>query len=656
MGASLPLLARAMTVRIARAGFTIGALYGWNTLGAATGALVATWFLIPSFGLERTVGFGAGINLVCAAAVFVVARLDSEDHDRHEDHEARSKNDVLRDLRDTRDLRGFSFWAVIYAFSGFLALSLEIAWFRLIGVMLKSTAFTFGTMLAVYLFGLAAGSLIGAAIAPRVRHLRAAFLGLQLAGSVAAAVVLIAVSQGAENVAWLRDYFAGYEAIDVRDSVSRLGSGELPSLFLSMYAAVPAVLVMPATMLFGCSFPVLQQLVQTDPARIGRRVGLLLVANIAGSLLGTVLTGFVALDALGTAGTLRALVALSVLFPLLGYWLHRVGETQAQKGVRHGRTSWTAANRIISGANPIGFALVLVVVAGIAWLMPDSATLWSRLHGTTPRRIIAGEDGSGLSVIRSDATDRAVVFVNGIGQSTLPYGDIHTALGAVPAFVHPAPSEALVIGLGSGDTCHAVAGRRELQRIECIEIIRPQLDTLRTLDERLPYAGLTALLTDPRIAHLFGDGRIHLKRGGRQYDIIEADALRPTSSYSGNLYSDGYFELLREHLKPGGLAATWLPSARVLAGFVRVFPYVISVPGVLLGSSQPIAFDRDTIASRLADAPVRDYYRRAGIDIERLMAPYLSEPARYGPDFPRDTLTDYNTDLFPRDEFDLGSR
>jgi spermidine synthase len=388
-------------------------------------------------------------------------------------------------------------------------------------------------------------------------------------------------------------------------------------------------------MLFGCSFPVLQQLVQTDPARIGRRVGLLLVANIAGSLLGTALTGFVALDALGTAGTLCALVALSVLFPLLGYRLHRDGAGTA---------------RLV----PPAAAVAVVMVA--AWSMPDGATLWSRLHGTTPRRIIAGEDGSGLSVIRSDATDRAVVFVNGIGQSTLPYGDIHTALGAVPAFVHPAPRDALVIGLGSGDTCHAAAGRRELQRIECIEIIRPQLDTLRALNQRLPYAGLTALLTDPRIAHLFGDGRIHLKRGGRQYDIIEADALRPTSSYSGNLYSDGYFELLREHLKPGGLAATWLPSARVLAGFVRVFPYVISVPGVLLGSSQPIAFDRDAVASRLSDAPVRDYYRRAGIDIERLMTPYLAEPARYGPDFPRDTLTDYNTDLFPKDEFDLGGR
>ncbi len=45
------------------------------------------------------------------------------------------------------------FWIAIYGLSGFLALSLEIVWFRLLGVMVKSTAFTFGTLLSVYLSG-----------------------------------------------------------------------------------------------------------------------------------------------------------------------------------------------------------------------------------------------------------------------------------------------------------------------------------------------------------------------------------------------------------------------------------------------------------------------------------------------------------------------
>jgi hypothetical protein len=88
--------------------------------------------------------------------------------------------------------------------------------------------------------------------------------------------------------------------------------------------------------------------------------------------------------------------------------------------------------------------------------------------------------------------------------------------------------------------------------------------------------------------------------------------------------------------------------------FVKVFPYVVSVPGILLGSSEPIDFDAMTIATRAADPRVRDYYRRAGIDIETLIRGYIDGvPVRFGPDFDRGTLTDLNTDLFPKDEFDL---
>ena len=81
---------------------------------------------------------------------------------------------------------------------------------------------------------------------------------------------------------------------------------------------------------------------------------------------------------------------------------------------------------------------------------------------------------------------------------------------------------------------------------------------------------------------------------------------------------------------------------------------LIGLPGILLGSSQPIVFDRAVLAARIADPRVREHYRRAGIDIARLMDDFLaSEPGRYGPDLDRSTLTDFNTDLYPRDEFDL---
>ena len=116
----------------------------------------------------------------------------------------------------------------------------------------------------------------------------------------------------------------------------------------------------------------------------------------------------------------------------------------------------------------------------------------------------------------------------------------------------------------------AVAGRRDIARIQCIEIIKPQLATLRSLTRLYPYRALETVLTDPRIEHLYGDGRLFIMQSDAKYDLIEADALMPASAYSGNLYSDTYFALLRDHLTPDGVAVSWAPTSRVFDTFVTV--------------------------------------------------------------------------------------
>jgi predicted membrane-bound spermidine synthase len=540
--------------------------------------------------------------------------------------------------------------------SGFLALSLEIVWFRLLGVMVKSTAFTFGTLLSIYLSGLALGALAGSRYAARLRRPALAFLALQTAVGLSAACLFAAFIGVSDDVRWIRGYFGSYDPLNVRDSVDQLralleslvSGTEVPTAvpwqLVVLYFVLPALLILIPTFLMGFSFPVLQRVVQTDLDRLGRRVGLLLVANVGGSVLGTVFTGWVLLNLLGTAGTLKVLTAISGTFTLFAVGLLRPTSAAVSR-----RASVRASMGV---ATAVAFVLIL-------FLMPDAGQLWARLHGTTTERIVYGEDASGLSVLRVEpaaSQPRTTVFVNGLGQSMMPYGEVHTALGMLPAFIHPNPKQVVIIGLGSGDTVYGAAGRPEIERITCVEIIRSQLDTLRALSALHPYGGLLGLLSDSRVEHIAGDGRIYLMHSPPQFDIIEADALRPSSAYSGNLYSDAYFRLVRDRLRPKGLAATWSPTARVHNGFLRVFPYVVSVPGILLGSNDPIEIDRAVIATRLADPRVRDHYGRANVNVDQLVAQYLAEPAIYGPDFDRGSLDDFNTDLFPKDEYELGTR
>jgi predicted membrane-bound spermidine synthase len=543
---------------------------------------------------------------------------------------------------------------IVFALSGFLALSFEIVWFRLLGVMLKSTTLTFGTLLAIYLFGLGAGAALGSAVAKRIRRPGAMFVGLVLGAAIWAALsvaLLIARLNEWPWLAWLALPYSGSENIDVGRAVQGLqamlaggigGASNAPAWswdFIKVYFVVPALLVGPATVLMGCSFPILQKLAQTHLDYVGRRVGILMAANIAGSTVGAFVTGWMFLDWLGTAGTLRLLVVLSGIVAATAAWW------------------WTGtAGRL----RAFSYGALVVVAACVAAVVPDSRSLWATLHGSAPSDVIMAEDRSGLALLkvekpsrfRGETVPRVVVFVNGLSQSWLPYGGIHTVLGALPAFIHPHPRQAAIIGLGSGDTLYAMAGLKEIEQIVSIEIIRPQLAALRELSQQYNYPGLLPILDRTRVHHVFGDGRQFLSHSTRTFDIIEADALYPTAAYAGNLYSDAYFELLRQRLNPGGIALSWAPTPRVFRTFLKVFPYTWHSGQVVMGSNDPIQMDRAAIMARLTDSSTDSYYRWAGVDIGQLLRPYIQGPwRRYGPEHDRAALVDINTDLYPKDEF-----
>ena len=217
-----------------------------------------------------------------------------------------------------------------------------------------------------------------------------------------------------------------------------------------------------------------------------------------------------------------------------------------------------------------------------------NAVLWAKLHAGDVMDVWSAEDGSGLAALKPRRNDTQVVlYANGIGQSWLPFGGTHTALGALPAFVHALPARVAVIGLGSGDTAFGDRRPRRDHRDHIVEIIEPELRVLEAYPHRARFPALGQLLAELRIRHHFTDGRTLLRHSADRYDIIEADALRPTSAYSGNLYSVEYFELLRDRLAPDGLAVTWTPTPRVRDTFVSVFPFVLIFSDLALGSMHP---------------------------------------------------------------------
>src|SRR5438477_6605225 len=334
MGVSLPLLAKALTRDVGDAAPTIGWLYGINTLGAAIGALVTTWILLPQLGLEQSLKVGAALNFACAGVLvlFIISvRKQPEAGSVTTELRQREPNPSLP---QTGESTGFTFgtWLLLYVLSGFIALSLEILWLRLLTVMLKCTAFAFGTMLTIYLGGLGLGAIAGTNFVQRSRRPASMFWALQTLVAVCVGIgrVLLVWRRGEFRIPNLSTYFGIRDPFNVSLALNGIllwwqnqavppdTSTEI-GRFVLFLVVVPLVLILPATTLMGLSFPFLQKAVQHDIHTIGRRVGALQVANILGCMAGASLTGLTLLNQFGPAVTLKIVIGLASIIASL--WL-----------------------------------------------------------------------------------------------------------------------------------------------------------------------------------------------------------------------------------------------------------------------------------------------------------------------------------------------
>jgi spermidine synthase len=624
MGMSLPLLVRGSVRSVGAAGRTIGLLYGLNVLGASAGALVTPWLLVRFLGVRGALLAAALGNAAAGlSALWAAGRRRPRDR---EDAPALARDgagpragDVMSHEASAPAIDGprppMALWLGLYALAGFCALALELVWFRLVEVAVKSTAFTFGTVLSLYLLGSGLGSVFMASQVQRLRRPLPVFLAFQCLLLIYAGAALVLLARlpadtpGFQSVVrFWQHASSGFVLPGTRDF----------GLLLTLYGVIPVVLFGPPTLLMGASFPVLHRAVQNDARTSGHKAGALQGANIAGCVLGSLGLGFLGLNFLGTAGTFRLLMVVGLTFVLVG--------------LRHG------SPRLFAG---MGGALLL-----LAFVLPSQESLWRRLHGIADTSGLLDEDATGVAALVPQGPGRWHVLFGGKYHSWIPYGSVHSRLGAIPAIVHPEPQDIAIIGLGSGDSAWAAGCRPQTRSLTVFELSAMQPRLLRRLAAEAELPELRALLADSRLRIEPGDGRNALATGTDRYDIIEADALWPTAAYSGNLYSEQFFSLCARRLKPGGIMCTWAPTPRVAAGFSRVFPHVVAVENgrILLGSQERLPLARADWREMLVQGPVMAYLGEtlARDVLERLRLARRPNRAPGG---------ESNDDLFPRDEF-----
>lgn len=594
MGATLPLLARLGEEQTDRRSTWVGRIYGANTLGAVVGAACGGFILLPFLGMRTTIW----IVVVGNALLALGAILSS----------AGSAPLPLRAAPQARWPGGASLTPpgllMIAGLAGFSGLMFELAWFRLLVLVLGGSAYTFSLMLLGFLIGLAVGGWVGGSLADRV-HRRRGTNGVL--GCLAGMLVCVAMTSVLTTLLYGRMPFAFVWLY------GWLGSS--PALLWVGNLVLALAVMMPATLCMGAAFPFLVRAHAGDRLQLSGPVGRLYGANTMGAVLGAFAGGFLLLPALQIVGTVRAAAAFCTVAAILAVL---------------GMTGWTYRRRILSSAALASLSFCVVFGTPTRWnpmLMTSGA--YKYIHELEqPTRegmvefvqkrgeLLFYEEGLSAVVTVGRQPDSGNIWLatNGKTDASSRWDlTTQTMLGHLGFFFRPEARNVLVIGLGSGITSGCVTLHDGPARIDIAELEPAVVAASRAFNEHNHRP-----LDDPRVRVILNDARNHLfLTEDGTYDLISSEPSNPWLTGVANLFTREFFTLGKRKMARDGVWVQWLQTyglepddlRSLLATFADVYAYVrlfrIDEGDLILaGSDKPLKLHAAAVRRMLRSSPV----------------------------------------------------
>lgn len=576
MGASLPAIAR--WVQTTPRGVSwMGFFYAGNIAGAVAGCLLAGFYLLRVHDMVTATFAAVLLNAVVAAAGWLLAARVAYQP------EAEPAQDAAFPIHRTASSNAVLF---VIGLSGFTALSAEVIWTRLLSLMMGASVYTFSILLAVFLTGLGIGSAAGSAIARETPRPRFA-LGLcqlLLGGAIA-------------WTAWIVARSLPFWPVN-----PNLSSG--PWYIFQMDLARAFWAMLPATILWGASFPLAVGAAAGPGQDPGRLIGRVYAANTLGAILGAIGSGMVLVPWIGTQRSQQVLIAAAAIAAALSFWPSlRVTVPHARRLARVAAVSAAAAAVVV----------LLVTLPAIPWMVIAYGRHVATSSGSA--EVLYVTEGMNASVAISRWEDGQRMFhVSGkVEASSEPHDmRLQRMLGHLPALIHPHPRSVLVVGFGAGVTAGSFVTYPGIERIVICEIEPRIPPTAAQYFQREQHD----VLRDPRVTVVYDDARHYILTTRDTFDIITSDPIHPWVKGTAALYSTEYFQLCRRRLNPGGVITQWVPLYESdfptvkseLATFFEVFPngtiWANDVDGsgydtVLLAANGPLRIDVAAIERRM---------------------------------------------------------
>ncbi|MBI2805345.1 MAG: fused MFS/spermidine synthase [Planctomycetes bacterium] len=631
MGATLPAIARWLQATPQGVSW-LGFFYAGNIAGAVFGCLLAGFYLLRVHDMAVATYVAVGINLIVAGVGFWLAALVPYAKPVAETAAAPAQPAGLApsdeatsasppELPSSLSREEVSAAAaqpvaaavsneaiyVAIALSGATALGAEVVWTRLLSLMLGTTVYTFAIILAVFLIGLGIGSSVGARLARQSARPRLALGVCQL-------MLTAAIAWAAFSLAHSLPYWP----ID-------------SSLVTSPWDVFPLDLMrclwvtLPATILWGASFPLALAAVASRDQDTGRLVGRVYAANTVGAIVGAVGTSVFLIGEIGTQHSQRLMIALSTLAALVALapmlWRSEAIRFPALLARRSLLVaSMALAVFMVWSVDPVPPRLIAFGGVTFNGMLVDSNILY------------VGE-GTNSSVAVLESTEGARMFhVSGRPEAGNDLVNMRNQrmLGHFPALLHAKPKSVLIVGCGAGVTAGSFVVHPDIERIVICEIepLVPQAVAPFFKNENYD------VVNDPRVEIIYDDARHFILTTREKFDVITTDPIHPWVKGSAALYTQEYYELLKRRLNPGGVVAQWVPIGNCsqntvksqMATFFKAFPEglvwfndhdEIVVDVVVTGQVGPARIDLDGLKRRLLredHAEVADSLADVGLD------------------------------------------
>ncbi|QDS93437.1 Spermidine synthase [Roseimaritima multifibrata] len=581
--------------------------YAFNVLGAVLGVVAASSMLLASIGVVKISWFAALISIGCGLVAVTLAgrgtKISSAEKMVPQGTEAEP---VLQEHRFPM------YWLLVVTVSGGGTLALEVLYTRLFTFVFHNSTYTFSFVLISFLLGISLGAfLVQRWLQSSSPYRIASWVGGMVAGLIPVSVIGFVLFT---ELQYFRsgDTFASYY----------LG-GLLLVLVVTCPIAIGSGMFLPLAWSVG------------HPTRTidSRTIGRLTLFNTVAAACGAIAASFLLFPTVGIWSSF-AFLALLFLVPVL--------TNPVQFGFRWARFAMPAAVLLT--------CLPLVVGAPESWGgAAGKDRLVKRWHSSYGWIDVVQHPRTGVLKVQQNLHYRY--------GATGSNAEREFRQAHLPLFIHPNPTNALFLGLGTGMTAGGAIPHQELEAISIVELIPEVVEAAAMLGKEN-----RRVVEDPRVQMIVDDARHYLLTSETRYDVIVADLFVPWESETGYLYTVEQFAAVKKNLRKGGLFCQWLPlyqlgsdDFQMIADSLRdQFPHVTLWWG-RLNANRPIlalvaSMDPLRVDQAATDRRLEAMQQRGELD-DTYLANAKQLVQLYAGDWPRRQGMTLNRDEHPWVEF-----